>query len=171
MTLYASLFMLHADCDSDIVHRPIHETEEGLLAKYKERNPILRDVLAGETSVSDTLRELDAVRSMVPRWLPRRENPAHNERVRYLAELIEPVDHLYMPGVFSMDNPLTAAAYGLIGTAGAALLVDRGAALVVGVGVTSWIASSKYAARSRQSPFDQAQRFDVLLKKIKEDKI
>lgn len=77
-------------------------------------NPVVRDVLAGRHTF---VAEYDAFSRMfrgLRRFLPMPHVGALNERLRCLAKIVPNVRHFTRRSLFAIDNPVTAAVYGLI---------------------------------------------------------
>ncbi len=90
-------------------------------------NPVVRDLLAGTTTL---VREYDAYsRSFrgVRRFLPVAHDPAGNERLRHLAAILPNVGHFTRRSRLAFDNPVGGACYGLLAALAVGLIWARGA--------------------------------------------
>ena len=90
-------------------------------------NPVVRDVLAGRTTL---VAEYDAFSHAfrgVRRFLPMPHIAARNERLRYLAKIVPNVRHFTRRSLLAVDNPVTAGFYGFV--ASMALLLVLGLVL------------------------------------------
>jgi hypothetical protein len=72
-----------------------------------EKNPVFMDSVNGKISIEDTLNELSVVNKGIRKYLPRRKNKSHNERIEQVGELVEKPTHLRKNGIFVPDNFVT----------------------------------------------------------------
>ena len=94
----------------------LKEIQRNLISPYLEHNIILKGVANGSmSSVEEAYDELNEVNSGIRRFLPRRENLAHNHRVEELEELIGYSPYLEKKGIFRPDNFVTVGAYSTAG--------------------------------------------------------
>jgi len=92
----------------DIPEIDISEVERKLIREY-EGNPVLDDAIHGRQSIRESLDELAQVNTGIRKFLPRRKNKAHNERLEQLGQLVTKPDHLSAVGVWYTDNVVTGA--------------------------------------------------------------
>lgn len=72
-------------------------------------NPILSDAIQGRQTVEESLLELAEVNKGIRRFLPRKKDDSHNERLEYLGELLPKLGHLIANGAWFPDNLVTGA--------------------------------------------------------------
>lgn len=84
-------------------------------------NPVVRDVLAGKTTLVGEYDQFSRQFRGVRRFLPMPHDAARNERLRHLAKIVPNVRHFTRRSLFAIDNPVTAGFYGFL--ASLALLV------------------------------------------------
>ncbi len=109
-------------------------------------NPLLEQVIKGESSLENICRELSAP---VEGWwaqVPHQKDKTHNEKVAYLEELI-PAD-FYKRGIYFPDNLTTCISYSLLSMWGFYLaatmpkenipLTIIGVSGMIGLGLTSF---------------------------------
>ena len=101
----------------------IFETQRSLLRNYED-NPIFYDAIHGKQSLSESLEELAEVNKGVRKFLPRRRNKAHNERIGQLGELISRPNQLKAYGILALDNIVSMAVVLSTITFGAAYLLN-----------------------------------------------
>jgi len=129
-------------------------------------HPIVGEILAGKTSL---VAEYDGFSRMfrgVRRFLPMPHDGASNERLRQLARLVPNVRHFTRRSLFAVDNPLTAAVYGVVASLALEVVltltlradVEEGAAgvaewsegwLALGFGVVGFLAGALASVRYR----------------------
>lgn len=84
-------------------------------------NPVVRDVLAGRTTLVAEYDRFSRMFRGVRRFLPKSHSAACNERLRNLAKVVPNVRHFTRRSLLAIDNPVTAGFYGFV--ASMALLV------------------------------------------------
>lgn len=127
-------------------------------------NPLVREVLSGQTTFAAIYDEFSRKFRGVRRFLPMPSDEAHNQRLEHLARIVPNVQHFTRRSVFAADNPVTCAIYGIIASLAVALVwrhlvtTDTGAgeaqtvpvlALACGFGVIGFLAGLFSALRHR----------------------
>lgn len=96
------------------------ETKENMrraFHQYYNSNETLSDAIKGTKTVAQSLDELAEVDRGWRKFLPRRENSAHNTRVEQMEELIGPTN-LRTRGLLAPDNFLGGLLFGTLGSYG-----------------------------------------------------
>ncbi len=88
------------------------ELRKNLFKEY-EGNPVLDDAIEGRQSIEQSVRELGKKNRGIRKILPWRKDEAHNERLKYLDELVPGTKHLQTSGIFNPDNLITGVAEGI----------------------------------------------------------
>lgn len=84
--------------------------------KDSRGNPIVRDVLAGRTTLVAEYDRFSRQFRGIRRFLPMLHDADRNERLRNLAKIIPNVRHFTRRSLFAIDNPVTAGFYGFVGS-------------------------------------------------------
>lgn len=110
------------DCRESVRHK-----RANIELEYSRGNPLVRDVLAGKTTLVAEYDRFSRQFRGIRRFLPMPHDAARNERLRHLAKIVPNVRHFTRRSLFAIDNPVTAGFYGFL--ASLALLVVLGLVL------------------------------------------
>jgi len=118
--------------DTDAVQRRLIY---GRLGGREYPNPIIIGAIDRGRTVEESLNELASVNQGLERFLPRKRDGIHNQRVNYMAQLLGQeysLRHLQKNGIFRPDNFITGGLYGA-----AIMPVGIGAGALVAMGLTA----------------------------------
>lgn len=110
------------DCRESVRHK-----RASIELEQSRGNPVVRDVLAGTTTLVAEYDRFSRMFRGLRRALPKSHDAASNERLRHLAKIIPNVRHFTRRSLLAIDNPVTAGFYGLV--ASLALLAVLGLVL------------------------------------------
>jgi len=108
-------------------HESVRLKRASIELKISRGNPVVRDVLAGKTTLVAEYDQFSRQFRGIRRFLPMPHDAARNERLRQLAKIVPNVRHFTRRSLFAIDNPVTAGFYGFLGSM--ALLVVLGLVL------------------------------------------
>ena len=86
----------------------IKKYQEDLILQY-EKNPVLSNALSGNQGIEESLQEASDINRGIRKFLPRRIDSAHNQRLDYIGELVSYPCSLRSRGILFPDNIITGS--------------------------------------------------------------
>ena len=91
-------------------------------AQFRQ-NPLVAEVLAGRTTFVAIYDSFSHAFRGLRRFIPKSHDPAWNERLDNLAQVIPNVRHFRRRSYFAFDNPLGSTLYGIIAGVGVSIVI------------------------------------------------